>query len=339
MDTYKLNKTKLGDFLEQLAEKFAVYAPLEKGDITAFAELEHGQLPALDFLRTQKPPKDIFYPQTEVILRFGKDGTKSNEYTGKPIAVFGARPCDAKGFVIVERVFVDDKYKDNYWLARRDGGLVIALGCSEPLKSCFCNWVGGGPFETTGSDVLATDVGDAFILQPLTEAGKKALAEMNSIEKTVDKDIEKAEAIHAEALKSMPKPPTLDSLKTSLDSLFDDPFWDEFTAKCLGCAACTFSCPTCYCFDIQDESRRGEGVRIRIWDTCQFPLFTKEGSGHNPRKSQMSRLRQRFMHKFSYMFETQGEFGCVGCGRCVTACPVNIDVREFIRKTTENTEK
>ncbi len=330
MNKYKLQKDKLQNFLEQLAERFAVYAPVEKNGITSFAELEPGQLPALDFLRTQKPPKDIFYPQTEVILKFDEDGTKSTEYTGKPIAVFGVRPCDAKGFVIVERVFVDKKYEDFYWAIRRKDSLVISIGCNEPLRSCFCNWVGGGPFDTTGSDVLATDTGTEYILQPVSEFGERVMAEIEKLEKATEKDIDKAKALQTKALASMPEPPALDSLKSSLDALFDDPFWDEVTAKCLGCAACTFSCPTCYCFDIQDESRRGKGVRIRIWDTCQFPLFTKEGSGHNPRKSQMSRLRQRYMHKFSYMVETQGEFGCVGCGRCVSSCPVNIDVREFI---------
>ncbi len=335
METYKLKKKNLNGFIEELAEKYSVYGPVERDGITSFEKLDKGESPDTSFLRTRKPPKEIYYPQTEVMLRFDKEDTKSNKYTGKPIGIFGVRPCDAKGFVTVERVFDDDKYRDFYWAARRENSLVISLGCNLPLSSCFCNWMGGGPFDVSGSDVLAIDIGEDYILKSITENGEKAISSLKSVEKACSGDIERAEAIGEKALESMAKSPELEPLKASLDSLFDDSFWDEVTAKCLGCAVCTFSCPTCYCFDIQDESRRGKGVRLRIWDTCQFPIFTKEGSGHNPRKSQMSRLRQRFMHKFSYMVETQGEFGCVGCGRCISLCPVNIDVREFMTKAIE----
>ncbi|MGC9314823.1 MAG: 4Fe-4S dicluster domain-containing protein [bacterium] len=339
MEYYKLNKSNIDDFIAELRKGYAVYAPVDRDGITSFAHLAEGESPNMDFLITQKPPKEVFYPQTEVLLRFDGDKTTPSKYDGGPIAIFGVRPCDARGFRIVEKVFVDDRYKDFYWLARRKDSLVIAVGCNSPLRECFCNWVGGGPFGTEGSDVLAIDTGEEYILDPITEAGKKALSSMDCLEKAADTEVKAADAPKANAVKSMSQPPDMDDLKQSLDSLFDDPFWNEVTAKCLGCAVCTFSCPTCYCFDIQDESRRGKGVRLRIWDTCQFPIFTKEGSGHNPRKSQMSRLRQRYMHKFSYMIETISEFGCVGCGRCVTACPVNIDVREFIVKSLETAQQ
>jgi len=335
MEYYKLNKSNIDKFIAELGKGYAVYAPVNRDGITSFEHLAEGESPNMDFLLTQKPAKEVFYPQTEVLLRFDGDKTTPSKYDGGPIAIFGVRPCDARGFKIVEKVFVDDRYKDFYWLARRKDSLVIAVGCKSPLPECFCNWVGGGPFDATGADIIAIDTGEEYILEPITEAGKNALSAISFLEIAEQIDIDKIEAVQAKSRESLPEPPELDDFKACLDSLFDDPFWNEITAKCLGCAVCTFSCPTCYCFDIQDETRRGKGVRLRIWDTCQFPIFTKEGSGHNPRKSQMSRLRQRYMHKFSYMIETIGEFGCVGCGRCVAACPVNIDVREFIIKALE----
>lgn len=330
MDTYKLQKGNLERFLQKLGEKFVVHAPVESDGVVAFSELMPGQESALYFPRTHKPPKDVFYPQTEVMFHYEKDITHSAEYKGKPIALFGARPCDAKSFVLLERVFIDPKYEDPYWAARRNNALVFSLACNDPLPSCFCNWLDGGPFSNTGSDVLITDIGDAYLFEPISENGESFLSSVDMLKKATKKDIEKAQNAKERAESSMGEPPKLDSLKVSLDALWDDPLWDKVSSKCLGCAACTYSCPTCYCFDIQDESRRGKGVRIRLWDSCMFPLFTKEGSGHNPRPTRKYRLRQRFMHKFSYFVEKQGEFGCVGCGRCVSFCPVNIDIRNFI---------
>jgi len=338
MDTYKLQKGNLGRFLQKLGEEFAVYAPVKSDGVVAFVELMPGQESALDFPRTHKPPKDVFYPQTEVMFGYDKDGMHSVEYKGKPIALFGTRPCDAKSFLLLERVFIDPKYEDPYWAARRNNALVFSLACNDPLPSCFCNWLDGGPFSNTGSDVLITDIGDAYLFEPVSESGERFLSSVDLLQISTEKDIEKAQSAKERAESSMGAPPQLDCLKESLDALWDSPLWDEVSSKCLGCAACTYSCPTCYCFDIQDESRRGKGVRIRLWDTCQSPLFTKEGSGHNPRPTQKHRLRQRFMHKFSYFVEKEGEFGCVGCGRCVSLCPVNIDIRGFINEVLKTAQ-
>ncbi len=328
--TYKLKKSNLGDFLKKLSEDFAVYAPVESDGVVAFAELTSGQKPLLDFPRTHKPPKNVFYPQTEVMFQYENDTVNPVQYKGKPIALLGARPCDVKSFVLLERVFIDSQYEDPYWAARRKDTLILSLACNDPLLSCFCNWLDGGPFNNAGSDIFITDIGDAYFMEPITKEGKRFLERLDVLEDTTKKDIEKVENAKEKAESSMDTPPKLDSLKVSLDNLWDAPLWNEFSTKCLGCAACTYFCPTCYCFDVQDESRRGRGVRIRLWDSCMFPLFTKEGSGHNPRSMQKYRLRQRFMHKFSYFVEKQGDFGCVGCGRCVGICPVNIDIRNFI---------
>jgi Fe-S-cluster-containing hydrogenase component 2 len=112
--------------------------------------------------------------------------------------------------------------------------------------------------------------------------------------------------------------------------MFEDDFWQQASEKCLGCGACAYLCPTCHCFDISDETVGGAQVRYRTWDTCNFPLFTLEASGFNPRKQKSQRLRQRILHKFSYFPSTHGMAACVGCGRCVRACPVNLDIRTML---------
>ena len=110
--------------------------------------------------------------------------------------------------------------------------------------------------------------------------------------------------------------------------LFDAGFWEEVAFSCINCGTCTFLCPTCWCFDIQDEVYNGQVDRIRNWDTCMSPLFTLEGSGHNPRQNKFQRVRQRFMHKLKYYVDKyESGVQCSGCGRCVRFCPVNIDIR------------
>ena len=119
-------------------------------------------------------------------------------------------------------------------------------------------------------------------------------------------------------------------IKPILDARFEDRFWNTLHQKCLACGTCTCLCPTCHCFDISDEVKGDKGVRIRNWDSCMFPLFTKETSGHNPRPSQKERWRQRVMHKFRYYVDNFGAIACVGCGRCVMAYPVNLDIRKIV---------
>jgi len=119
-------------------------------------------------------------------------------------------------------------------------------------------------------------------------------------------------------------------IKPILDVNFEHPFWNTIHQKCLACGTCTYLFPTCHCFDISDEQKGDDGIRLRNWDSCMFPLFTLETSGHNPRPTQKERWRQRAMHKFKYYVDNFNAIACVGCGRCVMYCPVNIDIRKIV---------
>ncbi len=126
------------------------------------------------------------------------------------------------------------------------------------------------------------------------------------------------------------KPIDATALAGKLSDIFDSDIWDRWHDRCLGCGTCTYLCPTCHCFDIAEEATNNIGQRVRNWDSCMFDLFTLHASGHNPRDLQRQRLRQRVMHKFSYTVDRYNQPFCVGCGRCVNRCPVNIDIREIL---------
>ena len=120
------------------------------------------------------------------------------------------------------------------------------------------------------------------------------------------------------------------NIEKILDQIFENKFWEEIAKRCLGCGICTYLCPTCHCFDIQDEKKGKHGARIRVWDSCMYSEYTKQASGYNPRLYQMNRFRNRVYHKFNYFPKNSQVFGCVGCGRCIIECPVNIDIIETI---------
>jgi ferredoxin len=244
--------------------------------------------------------------------------------------LFGVRPCDAHSFVLLDKLFDQEKYKDGYYIEKRKSTTVISLACVKPpYATCFCTSVDGEPVSAEGADILLTDIGGDYLAEFITEKGEKLAKYFGETKADAAADTKKSE-IATKAKESIASKIPAHEIKPILDVNFDNPFWNTIHGKCLACGTCTYMCPTCHCFDISDEVKGADGVRIRSWDSCMFPLFTKETSGHNPRSSQKERWRQRAMHKFKYYVDMFNAIACVGCGRCVMSCPVNIDIRKVV---------
>ena len=174
-----------------------------------------------------------------------------------------------------------------------------------------------------------------MLFEPITERGKKLIERHSELLKPATAaQLKSRDKLASEAAAKI-SGIELDGVSKKLESSFESPFWDDIHQTCLACGICTFLCPTCHCFAFSDERLDSKGERIRLWDSCQYPAFTLEASGHNPRVSGMERMRQRIMHKFSYYVENFDEVACVGCGRCVANCPVNLDLRETIKLIKE----
>ena len=330
---------KLGAWLKELSGRSLVLSPQARGDAVIFAPFAEGVDPVLDRDATT-PPKQAVFPATEELLRYRrvKDPTDpgrvdvevSASVSAVETVVFGARPCGARGFLACDRVFRSPAVSDPCYVARRAKTLFVTVACAAPGNSCFCHWVGSGPADASGSDLLLTPVADGFVVQAVSERGEE-LMDSPLLEPAGERE-EEAREVQVAAAKALPAAPDISRAKDSLMAVFGDMgFWEEVSAKCISCGACTYLCPTCHCFDISDEDRGMSGRRLRTWDNCMSFQFTLEASGHNPRPSKAHRLRNRVGHKFSYYPALHGgAVACCGCGRCVRLCPASVDIREIV---------
>ena len=332
-----IKKTELADFVDRLMRKHRVYAPVRRQEMTNFQEISTADQVDLSFANTTLSPKSLLLPQSEVIFEFNLDKTAEQagilheiETDHFPRIIFGIRPCDARAFHLLDLNFNTPSHRDPWWVKRRQITTLVGLGCNTPCPTCFCTSVGSGPFATEGLDLLLIDLQDELVIQVITEKG---LGLLNDLEVEAEASVAKKEVVSAlqeSSLQSIKSVVPTEGLKQhDANALFNADFWEEVQFACINCGVCTFVCPTCWCFDIQDEVLKGNGLRLRNWDSCMFTLFTLHGSGHNPRSQKLQRVRQRFMHKLKYFPDKYREsVACVGCGRCVQQCPVNIDIRQ-----------
>ncbi len=336
MESLKLSKEKLGDFVSKLTDK-ELLVPQKEGEALKFAPLAGEDMPELDYENTSVPPKNAVFPHTETMLQFelGKMDMQVAAGDEKEKVLLGVRPCDARAMVIIDNLFTWD-VDDPYYVDKREKSTVVGLACHEPCSNCFCTSVGGGPASTEGLDVLLTDLGDSYLVQPLSEKGEVLCqAGADVLEKASDADIQGAEKAHEEAANKISRHIDTAGIPENLPSLWEHELWEEVSRSCLGCGICTFLCPTCHCFDMQDEVEGFEGRRCRTWDSCMFSEYTMHASGHNPRHSRRERTRNRINHKYSYYVDKFDVIACVGCGRCINLCPVNIDILDILSKVRE----
>jgi len=326
--------------LEGLKDSYKMFVPVRDGDFHNFKPLEDGKKPDFDYDNTRLSPKSLVYPQSERMFEYSLDENNPDanilkespkDYSTR--AVIGIRPCDAHAFQIVKLNFDNPEYRDPWWVQRFESTVLVGLGCNEPCSTCFCTQVGGGPFNEKGLDVLLYDLGAIFLAKGLTDDGEEFLNKAEGGKPAEEAELKDAEGMAAPASEKIAADIPTDKLRGKvINELFDASFWDDVGFACLNCGTCTYLCPTCWCFDIQDEVLGKDGDRIRNWDSCMFPLFTLHGSGHNPRDRKVQRVRQRFMHKLKYYVDKYDNgVQCSGCGRCVRYCPVNIDIREVFK--------
>jgi ferredoxin len=334
MKIVKLDKKNWADGLNTLRKSYQLFGPVKDNTYHNYKALETDEQPDLSFLNTRLSPKAILFPQSEAIIEYSLDSNQADHHIMKtididetPRAILGIRPCDAKAVRLVNLNFDTAEYQDPYWVKALAATTFVGLACDEPKSTCFCTSAGCGPYHEEGLDLLLVDDGDTYLAKVLTEKGQAFIAAAGwdaQEDETADFDSRK-QAAEAKIVSTV----ATDNLKNlDIMELHEAPFWDDASFACLNCGTCTYTCPTCWCFDLQDEVHGKSGKRFKNWDSCMFPLFTLHTTGHNPRGTKLQRVRQRFMHKLKYFVDKYDQgIMCVGCGRCVNQCPVNIDIR------------
>jgi len=339
-------KDRLRDFLETVNKTIPVYVPCCEGDVVLFRRYAVDNVLCLD-RPAHTPPKTIIFPQSECLFtfRFEKDPHDPKKTTiqlAEPeepseAIIFAARPCDAKGFTIYDRVYIDTDMPDPYYKKRREKTTIVTMVCPSPSPGCFCTAVGGSPANREGADVMMTELENGYVLESLTEKGKALLLYQYVEDGQAFREAAEAKQLEVKNLVHAPfqKEGVYNISKTIFNS---DEFWETEIDKCISCGACTYLCPTCYCFNITDEHAITRGERLRNWDACMFFHFTLEASGHNPRPTKYQRFKNRVGHKFLYYPEKyDGVIACCGCGRCIRHCPVSVDIREIVAHLQSST--
>ncbi len=328
-------KKSLGEWFNMMtAGGYRVVGPVGQDGQIDFEPVTSPDAVRFDHVQTNNSGKWVMFPRYEAMMRFRLSGkeVQAGEIPPQapPTVLFGAHPCDAASLATLNAVFTWDS-SDAYFEPKLANTTIIGLSCTKGDSYCFCTSVGGGPGDTRGSDVLLTPLdGEKFLAEILTEKGKSVVGLAPQLFSAADGTSKEA------ALAKIPARFNHRDVTAKLPSLFPkEDVWKEQSLRCLGCGACAYVCPTCSCFDIQDERDRYTGVRIRCWDSCGFGLFTLHASNHNPRHKQSERWRQRVMHKFSYQPERLNVLGCVGCGRCSRSCPVDMNLGEHVAALAE----
>jgi ferredoxin len=280
------------------------------------------------------PARELVWSGATTTEGFTADPAHSANPLGEPpYALLGIRSCDLHALAIHDRVLQERAYPDAHYAARRQDAFLVTVVCSDPSGTCFCVSMGTGPRADAGYDLALTELLDGehrFLAAAGSDRGQHLLDRLTATPAS-EADVAGAEQVYEGAVRRMGRTMDTTDIRDLLYENAEHPRWDDVAGRCLSCGNCTMVCPTCFCTSVEDHTSLsgGEAERWRVWDSC----FTSDFShlhGGDVRASPRSRYRQWMTHKLGSWIDQFGTSGCVGCGRCLTSCPVGIDITEEV---------
>ena len=344
---YQLEGPQVKDFTVILGP-IEILADLPKGYTSQeepgkFTLSSNGKENYFDVTSGPQAWKKYFFPPKAQLMVFQQENgnpkdwvIKSPEEENPRFALIGVRPCDLAGIQIQDKIFMEGERCDPIYRDRREKALIVAANCSEPCETCFCTSMGTGPKAEYGYDLALTELKEHFLIEVRSDKGQKALVGLD-YESPTEEYLQEAKTVLDKAIEkiklNLPDP---EKLEIELLKELDHPQWDNVASRCLSCGSCTQVCPTCFCWDSTDKTLLpGDTIiRERSWDTCFNPDYSYVAHG-NTRPNTRARYRQWLTHKFASWYEQNGTSGCVGCGRCITWCPAEINHLEEIAAIRE----
>jgi len=328
----RLPKDRLDLFASVLQQFGEVHAPVEQNGKHAFRRLARWSDACLDYQRTILPPKKYFLPPKDTLFQYreGQGYVACDPEADKRIILFGVHPCDIYGLNILDQVF-SGKYDDPYYQTRRKNIAIIGIDCT-PDEHCFCRSM-RADFVDRGFDLFFQDLGDRYQVLVATALGDDmVLATGPLFEPVTQDDLDEYKRRSAAKRQAFQLDVEIRDLPEIFEMEYESSLWKKVGDRCLSCGSCSMVCPTCYCYDVADDVELGShnGSRSRNWDSCLFSTHAAVAGGENFREARASRVKFRYYHKQRGFVAEYGRPSCVGCGRCIPACPVKIDITEVI---------
>lgn len=338
------DKSDFGAVLDRLAVRMPLWGPVEHRGYTLFKRVKESSQFQADYIsyKNMSSPRKFLYHATDLPLEFELNGESKpvegqlealmKASPGEPAsaeqAIFGVHPCDLNAIGVLDRVFLGEN-PDKAYSFRRRNTTIIGLNCTTVGETCFCKSMGTGPHykKDSGCDLVLTSLGERYLVQILSERGAGLMKDCPA-EPAGDKEFDAQMDMEKELERRFEKFLDTDGLPELLYENWEHPVYERVAdSRCLNCANCVMVCPTCFCYDLKDETAMDfkSVKRRRSWDACQ-QLHFADVHGGNFRSSRKARLRQFVTHKLGTWVEQFGTFGCVGCGRCMTWCPTKIDL-------------
>jgi sulfhydrogenase subunit beta (sulfur reductase) len=333
MKTLKLPKSNLDYFAAVLQAFGELHAPVERNGTFVFRPVKRWSEARLDYTRTALPPKKYVLPPRERLFHFdtARGYKPVTEGLDRRVVLFGVHACDIYGLNLLDEVFQAGRYPDPYYQARRKNLAIIGIDCT-PDEHCFCRSM-RADFVDHGFDLFLHDLGDAYLVHVATALGDDMVLSTAPLFTEVARaDVEEYKRRSAQKRDAFQLEVEIRDLPEIFEMEYASDVWEQLGERCLACGACTAVCPTCYCYDVTDDPELGSrnGDRTRTWDSCLFHTHALVAGGENFREDRASRIKFRFYHKQRAFVAEYGRPACVGCGRCITACPASIHIGDVI---------
>jgi len=318
---YILKKSNLPKFINLLKKDYEVIAPVKKKGLIVFDKISSPDEIVTNYINTDYPPKNFFLPDGETLYEF----KKSKKVEIKPVSkikkriIYGIRPCDVNALVKLDKIL----YGDYYYRTKRENTRMIVINCNKAGENCFCTSFGDD--QAKEFDLLFTDTGKEFYIKVGSEWG------MNIVETNKTNIFTKENKSFRRNFLECKRYFLVKGIEKKIESQFRTKVWDNNFKECLACTACSVVCPLCYCFDLVHlPESKDKGKVKRFLSSCLSREFSRIAGDFVFRDNRIERVRQFIAHKFLYAKKNHEEYLCVGCGRCISHCPVDIDFEKFL---------
>ena len=329
---YSISKHNLLGLLERVSSRSKVYVPYKKGETLSLGPFDAARKDSIELgeIRSSQPIK-TFLTLPRKVLSETKDAKES-------VIIAGIKACDLASLKLQDFVFKKGDYEDPFYVKNRDNLTIISCDCTSVRETCFCVAMAGKPYPEKEFDISLSIVGDNYLVESSGKKGQAILDEFRTFFTEADeKDIAAREKTRAatcsrvESFINARGTPATKDLKGAVMKNYASQIWKDFYSTCVECGACNLACPTCHCFLLFDETGKNGPSRFMEWDACLYARFARVAGGANPRKHLWERLRNRFEKKFDFFPKVLDMYACTGCGRCIEACPGDIDIREVLK--------